>query len=100
MAEEGKMMFSLSQMNEVSRELYLIIRVSSSLEAEAHLDEYNEMFEFIVKWTDKARSLEKANIIWNSSSHLQEQIRLYQVNHTLWIITIYCHCAGNTTRKF
>ncbi|XP_073726049.1 nesprin-1 isoform X5 [Misgurnus anguillicaudatus] len=46
--------------------------------AEAHLDEYNEMFEFIVKWTDKARSLEKANIIWNSSSHLQEQIRIYQ----------------------
>ncbi|KAG1946578.1 nesprin-1 [Pimephales promelas] len=46
--------------------------------AEAHLDEYNEMFEFIVKWTDRARSLVKANIIWNSSSHLQEQIRMYQ----------------------
>uniref|UniRef100_A0A673LCG7 Uncharacterized protein n=1 Tax=Sinocyclocheilus rhinocerous TaxID=307959 RepID=A0A673LCG7_9TELE len=49
--------------------------------ADAHLDEYNEMFEFIVKWTDRARSLVKANIIWNSSSHLQEQIRMYQVNH-------------------
>ncbi|XP_056332552.1 nesprin-1-like isoform X5 [Danio aesculapii] len=46
--------------------------------ADAHLDEYNEMFEFIVKWTDRARSLVKANIIWNSSSHLQEQIRMYQ----------------------
>ncbi|KAL0169673.1 hypothetical protein M9458_034269, partial [Cirrhinus mrigala] len=39
--------------------------------ADAHLDEYNEMFEFIV-------NLVKANIIWNSSSHLQEQIRMYQ----------------------
>uniref|UniRef100_A0A672NJW8 Nesprin-1-like n=1 Tax=Sinocyclocheilus grahami TaxID=75366 RepID=A0A672NJW8_SINGR len=46
--------------------------------ADAHLDEYSEMFEFIVKWTDRARSLVKANIIWNSSSHLQEQIRMYQ----------------------
>lgn len=51
------------------------------LKADAHQDEYNEMFEFIVKWTDRARSLMKANIIWNSSSHLQEQIRMYQVNH-------------------
>ncbi|KTF86539.1 hypothetical protein cypCar_00031778, partial [Cyprinus carpio] len=46
--------------------------------ADAHLDEYNEMFEFTVKWTDRARSLVKANIIWNSSSQLQEQIRMYQ----------------------
>ncbi|MCJ8736789.1 hypothetical protein PDJAM_G00016450 [Pangasius djambal] len=46
--------------------------------ADAHLDEYNEMLEFIVKWTEQARSLVKSNIIWNSSSHLQEQIRMYQ----------------------
>uniref|UniRef100_A0A4W4DR26 Spectrin repeat containing, nuclear envelope 1b n=1 Tax=Electrophorus electricus TaxID=8005 RepID=A0A4W4DR26_ELEEL len=46
--------------------------------ADAHLDEYSEMLEFIVKWTEQARSLVKANIIWNSSSHLQEQIRMYQ----------------------
>ncbi|TSO25166.1 Nesprin-1 [Bagarius yarrelli] len=46
--------------------------------ADAHLDEYNEMLEFIVKWTEQARSLVKTNIIWNSSSHLQEQIRMYQ----------------------
>lgn len=57
--------------------------------ADAHLDEYNEMFEFIVKWTDRARSLVKANIIWNSSSHLQEQIRMYQVNQNTHKYCVY-----------
>lgn len=53
----------------------------SIYQADAHLDEYNEMLEFIVKWTDRAQSLVKTNIIWNSSSHLQEQIRMYQVHY-------------------
>lgn len=44
-----------------------------------YLDEYNEMLDFIVRWSEKAKSLVKANIIWNSSVHLQEQIRMYQV---------------------
>lgn len=37
------------------------------------------MLDFIVRWSEKAKSLLRANIIWNSSSHLQEQIRLCQV---------------------
>uniref|UniRef100_A0A1A8H4I9 Spectrin repeat containing, nuclear envelope 1b n=1 Tax=Nothobranchius korthausae TaxID=1143690 RepID=A0A1A8H4I9_9TELE len=43
-----------------------------------YLDEYNEMLDFIVRWCEKAKSLVRANIIWNSSVHLQEQIRMYQ----------------------
>ncbi|XP_032356678.1 nesprin-1 isoform X1 [Etheostoma spectabile] len=46
--------------------------------AVCYLDEYNEMLDFIVRWSEKAKSLVRANIIWNSSVHLQEQIRLYQ----------------------
>uniref|UniRef100_A0A3P8VBV8 Spectrin repeat containing nuclear envelope protein 1 n=1 Tax=Cynoglossus semilaevis TaxID=244447 RepID=A0A3P8VBV8_CYNSE len=46
--------------------------------AMCYLDEYNEMLDFIVRWSEKAKSLVKANIIWNSSVHLQEQIRMYQ----------------------
>uniref|UniRef100_A0A3Q3WYM3 Uncharacterized protein n=1 Tax=Mola mola TaxID=94237 RepID=A0A3Q3WYM3_MOLML len=46
--------------------------------AVCYLDEYNEMLDFIVRWSEKAKSLLRANIIWNSSVHLQEQIRLYQ----------------------
>ncbi|KAJ4921305.1 hypothetical protein JOQ06_000785, partial [Pogonophryne albipinna] len=46
--------------------------------AACYLDEYNEMLDFIVRWSEKSRSLLRANIIWNSSVHLQEQIRMYQ----------------------
>lgn len=60
------------------------------------------MFEFIVKWTDRARSLVKANIIWNSSSHLQEQIRMYQVNYNAQksnvYITFKCNYLLSTVR--
>ncbi|XP_052352542.1 nesprin-1-like isoform X4 [Oncorhynchus keta] len=44
--------------------------------AGTHLEEYNEMLDFIVRWSEKAKGLVRANIIWNSSSHLQEQIRM------------------------
>ena len=49
------------------------------LQAVCYLDEYNEMLDFIVRWSEKAKSLVRANIIWNSTVHLQEQIRMYQV---------------------
>uniref|UniRef100_A0A3P9K888 Uncharacterized protein n=1 Tax=Oryzias latipes TaxID=8090 RepID=A0A3P9K888_ORYLA len=51
---------------------------ASCLQAVCYLDEYNEMLDFIVRWADKAQSLVRANIIWNSSVHLQEQIRIHQ----------------------
>lgn len=38
------------------------------------------MLDFIVRWSEKAKSLVRANIIWNSYVHLQEQIRMYQVS--------------------
>uniref|UniRef100_A0A3Q2XXX1 Uncharacterized protein n=1 Tax=Hippocampus comes TaxID=109280 RepID=A0A3Q2XXX1_HIPCM len=41
--------------------------------------EYHEMLDFIVRWSEKAKSLVRANVIWNSSVHLQEQIRMHQV---------------------
>lgn len=50
-------------------------------QAVCYLDEYNEMLDFIVRWSEKAKSLVRANIIWNSSVHLQEQIRMYQVGY-------------------
>ncbi|KAJ0062831.1 hypothetical protein NL108_008118 [Boleophthalmus pectinirostris] len=46
--------------------------------AVCYIDEYNEMLDFIVRWSERARGLVRANIIWNSSVHLQEQIRMYQ----------------------
>nr|XP_057913481.1 nesprin-1 isoform X6 [Doryrhamphus excisus] len=46
--------------------------------AVCYLDEYHEMMDFIVRWSEKAKSLVRANVIWNSSVHLQEQIRVYQ----------------------
>uniref|UniRef100_A0A3B3IAQ1 Uncharacterized protein n=1 Tax=Oryzias latipes TaxID=8090 RepID=A0A3B3IAQ1_ORYLA len=57
---------------------------ASCLQAVCYLDEYNEMLDFIVRWADKARSLVRANIIWNSSVHLQEQIRIHQVGLLLF----------------
>lgn len=51
-----------------------------AFQAVCYLDEYNEMLDFIVRWSEKAKSLVRANIIWNSSVHLQEQIRMYQVS--------------------
>lgn len=50
-----------------------------AVQAVCYLDEYNEMLDFIVRWAEKAKSLLRANIIWNSSGHLQEQIRMCQV---------------------
>lgn len=52
-----------------------------AFQAVCYLDEYNEMLDFIVRWSEKAKSLVRANIIWNSSVHLQEQIRMYQVSY-------------------
>ncbi|XP_045574102.1 nesprin-1 isoform X3 [Salmo salar] len=46
--------------------------------SDAHLEEYSEMLDFIVRWSEKAKGLVRANIIWNSSPHLQEQIKMYQ----------------------
>lgn len=42
------------------------------------------MLDFIVRWSEKAKSLLRANIIWNSSVHLQEQMRMYQVSWDLY----------------
>jgi hypothetical protein len=53
--------------------------LSHLFQADAHLEEYSEMLDFIVRWSEKAKGLVRANIIWNSSPHLQEQIRMYQV---------------------
>ncbi|XP_061651777.1 nesprin-1 isoform X12 [Phyllopteryx taeniolatus] len=46
--------------------------------AVCYLDEYHEMLDFIVRWSEKAKSLVRAIVIWSSSVHLQEQIRMYQ----------------------
>uniref|UniRef100_A0A3B3ZCC3 Uncharacterized protein n=1 Tax=Periophthalmus magnuspinnatus TaxID=409849 RepID=A0A3B3ZCC3_9GOBI len=48
--------------------------------AVCYLDEYNEMLDFIVRWSERARGLVRANIIWNSSVHLQEQILIQTLN--------------------
>ncbi|KAJ8275253.1 hypothetical protein COCON_G00098780 [Conger conger] len=53
-------------------------RTARLKKADSHLDEFNEMLDFIVNWTEKATTLVKGNIIWSSASQLQEQIRTYQ----------------------
>lgn len=60
--------------------MFLCLSLILALQAVCYLDEYNEMLDFIVRWSEKAKSLVRANIIWNSSVHLQEQIRMYQVS--------------------
>ena len=64
----------------VSEIRFFSLSLVLALQAVCHLDEYNEMLDFIVRWSEKAKSLVKANIIWNSSVHLQEQMRMYQVS--------------------
>lgn len=66
----------------VCRFVFLSLACVGPLQAVCYLDEYNEMLDFIVRWSEKAKSLLRANIIWNSSVHLQEQIRMYQVSYS------------------
>ncbi|RXM34940.1 Nesprin-1 [Acipenser ruthenus] len=46
--------------------------------AATHLEDFNEMLEFIMKWSEKAEALVKIHIIWNSASQLHNQLRTYQ----------------------
>ncbi|XP_029942908.1 nesprin-1-like, partial [Salarias fasciatus] len=46
--------------------------------AVCYLDEYSEMRDSLVRWTEKARSLLGTSVLWTSSLHLTEQIRLHQ----------------------
>uniref|UniRef100_A0A8C6ZVY9 Uncharacterized protein n=1 Tax=Nothoprocta perdicaria TaxID=30464 RepID=A0A8C6ZVY9_NOTPE len=48
-------------------------------QATSHLEEYNEMLEFILKWIEKANILVHGNITWNTSSQLRDQFKSYQV---------------------
>lgn len=56
-----------------------MLTILFAVQAVCYLDEYHEMLDFIVRWSEKAKSLVRANVIWNSSVHLQEQIRMHQV---------------------
>ncbi|KFQ93584.1 Nesprin-1, partial [Nipponia nippon] len=47
-------------------------------QAASHLEEYNEMLEFILKWIEKANILVHGSITWNSSSQLRDQFKAYQ----------------------
>lgn len=49
------------------------------IQATSHLEEYNEMLEFILKWIEKANILVHGSITWNSSSQLRDQFKAYQV---------------------
>ncbi|KAM5166613.1 nesprin-1 isoform 3-T3 [Callospermophilus lateralis] len=53
-------------------------RFSKLNQAASHLEEYNEMLEFILKWIEKAKDLVHGNIAWNSASQLREQYILHQ----------------------
>ncbi|KAJ8270593.1 hypothetical protein GJAV_G00116870 [Gymnothorax javanicus] len=53
-------------------------RTARLKKADSHLDDFNEMLDFIVNWTEKATALVKGNIIWSSAAQIQEQIRTYQ----------------------
>ncbi|XP_055471872.1 nesprin-1 isoform X4 [Psammomys obesus] len=53
-------------------------RLSKLNQASSHLEEYNEMLEGILKWTEKAKVLVHGNIAWNSASQLREQYILHQ----------------------
>lgn len=79
--------------------LDLLLPLVSAPQAVCYLDEYNEMLDFIVRWSEKAKSLLRANIIWNSSVHLQEQIRMYQVSfrsgQTLCFHVLQLPCLAN-----
>ncbi|XP_062833321.1 nesprin-1 isoform X16 [Anolis carolinensis] len=53
-------------------------RGSKLNQAISHLDEYNEMLEFILKWTEKANILIHGKITWNSAAQLRDQIMTHQ----------------------
>uniref|UniRef100_A0A674GBE8 Spectrin repeat containing nuclear envelope protein 1 n=1 Tax=Taeniopygia guttata TaxID=59729 RepID=A0A674GBE8_TAEGU len=53
-------------------------RAAKLSQAASHLEEYNEMLEFILKWTEKANILVHGSITWNSSSQLRDQFKAYQ----------------------
>ncbi|KAJ7400746.1 hypothetical protein BTVI_102513 [Pitangus sulphuratus] len=53
-------------------------RAAKLSQAASHLEEYNEMQEFILKWIEKANILVHGSIIWNSSSQLRDQCKAYQ----------------------
>ncbi|RXM34120.1 Nesprin-1 [Acipenser ruthenus] len=46
--------------------------------ASTHLEDYNEMLEFIMKWSEKAKALVESHIVWSSASQLHDQLRTYQ----------------------
>lgn len=48
-------------------------------QAASHLEEYNEMLDFILKWIEKAKVLLHGKITWNSAHQLREQYILHQV---------------------
>uniref|UniRef100_A0A8C8SEV2 Uncharacterized protein n=1 Tax=Pelusios castaneus TaxID=367368 RepID=A0A8C8SEV2_9SAUR len=54
-------------------------RASKLNQAASHLEEYNEMLEFILKWIEKAKILVHSSITWNSASQLRDQFMAYQV---------------------
>uniref|UniRef100_A0A493TSS0 Spectrin repeat containing nuclear envelope protein 1 n=1 Tax=Anas platyrhynchos platyrhynchos TaxID=8840 RepID=A0A493TSS0_ANAPP len=54
-------------------------RAAKLSQAASHLEEYNEMLEFILKWSEKANILVHGSITWNSSSQLRDQFKAYQV---------------------
>ncbi|KAH0622390.1 hypothetical protein JD844_024656, partial [Phrynosoma platyrhinos] len=53
-------------------------RASKLNQAISHLEEYNEMLEFILKWIEKANILIHGNITWNSAAQLRDQITSHQ----------------------
>ncbi|XP_059684163.1 nesprin-1-like [Gavia stellata] len=53
-------------------------RAAKLSQAASHLEEYNEMLEFISKWIEKANILVHGSITWNSSSQLRDQFKAYQ----------------------
>ncbi|XP_062428373.1 nesprin-1 isoform X2 [Rhea pennata] len=53
-------------------------RAAKLSQATSHLEEYNEMLEFILKWAEKANILVHGSITWNSSSQLRDQFKAYQ----------------------
>ncbi|XP_068533197.1 nesprin-1 isoform X4 [Anas acuta] len=53
-------------------------RAAKLSQAASHLEEYNEMLEFILKWSEKANILVHGSITWNSSSQLRDQFKAYQ----------------------
>ncbi|EPQ19233.1 Nesprin-1 [Myotis brandtii] len=55
-------------------------------QATSHLEEYNELLEFILKWIDKAKVLVHAKIVWNSAKQLREQYISHQVT---WVKIVF-----------